>query len=54
MTDKVMVCPNCKGTGKVIKIDWLDAVFTLGLTILEDLNYPEKCPVCKGKGIIKL
>lgn len=54
MTDKIIICPNCKGKGEIIKIDWLDAIFTLGLSALEDLSIPEKCPVCNGKGVIKL
>ena len=52
MTDK-QICPCCKGKGEIIKIDWLDAVFTMGLTALMDLSEPKECPVCKGKGVIK-
>ena len=41
--------PCCKGKGEIIKIDWLDAVFTMGLTALMDLSEPKVCPVCKHK-----
>lgn len=54
MTDKVIVCPKCKGKGEVIKIDWLGAVCTFGLTFLEDISSPQRCPICGGKGVIKL
>ena len=52
MADK-QICPYCKGKGEIIKIDCLDAVFTMGLTALMDLSEPKVCPVCKGKGVIE-
>ena len=52
MADK-QICPYCKGKGEIIKIDWVDAVVTVGLTALMDLSEPKVCPVCKGKGVIE-
>lgn len=52
MADK-QICPYCKGKGEIIKIDWVDAVFTVGLTALMHLSEPKVCPVCKGKGVIE-
>ena len=52
MADK-QICPYCKGKGEIVKIDWVDAVCTVGLTALMDLSEPKVCPVCKGKGVIQ-
>ena len=52
MADR-QICPYCKGKGEIVKIDWVDAVFTMGLTALMYLSEPKVCPVCKGKGVIE-
>jgi len=49
-----MICPRCKGEGQVrYHIDWLCGLFTLGLTILADLNSFKECNLCNGKGLIE-
>lgn len=49
------VCPQCKGSGEVpVKIDWFAAVFTVGISLLQEINDTKTCNLCHGKGIIDL
>lgn len=45
-----ILCPRCKGNGKVI--DGEMAVFTLGISAL--FGEKECCPRCGGSGFIKV
>ncbi len=50
-----IICPKCKGEGRVI--DHEDGIFTLGLGYLYqflDKDFKKKCDLCKGKKKIYL
>lgn len=47
------ICPRCNGKGKVREdIDWLSAVFTVGMTLLADISTYNKCNMCLGRGYL--
>ena len=48
----IVICPRCKGKGEVIRIKWLPAIMSLGITALSDLDWPNVCPICDGKGFV--
>lgn len=48
-----IVCKTCKGRGVIRgKVDLFKAVFTLGISALDDLSYWEYCKVCDGDGYL--
>lgn len=49
---KPVLCPRCNGKGYIVRIDWRGALFTLGLSLLDDLSHPPECPACMGFGYI--
>lgn len=47
-------CFKCKGRGYVRgKVDWLSAVFTLGMTALVDASERPTCDACQGRGYLE-
>lgn len=47
------VCPRCKGRGEKANVDAGIAIFTLGISAVIDLAFPERCRVCDGKGWLR-
>jgi hypothetical protein len=46
-------CFKCDGKGKIVDIDPLVAVFSLGISALIDLGNPDKCNACNGTGYLE-
>jgi DnaJ-class molecular chaperone len=44
----IILCPDCKGTGK--KRDWTEVILMLGIPLLFD---KDRCDRCDGAGFIK-
>lgn len=46
-------CPKCNGKGYYTRVDWLLAVFSLGMTALMDKSNRIKCGTCAGTGVVR-